>query len=186
MDTYSLSQLARRTDQALLQDFSTLVTHDRSNCAMIVAHLAVIDFRRLYLQAAYKSMHAYCMKELRMSEDVAFKLIRTARTARRFPDILPALAEGRLHVSAVVLLSAYLNEANAGELLAAATHKSKRQVEQLLAERFPQPDVPTRIVPWTPKSASSPIVQMAAGPVEATALLLAHTTEGALQQAPYR
>jgi hypothetical protein len=82
-------------------------------------------------------MFAYCVHELRLSEDSALKRIQAARTARRYPAIFDALAEGKLHLSAVVLLAPYLNTANADSLLAAATYKSKAEVEQLLAERFP-------------------------------------------------
>jgi 5-methylcytosine-specific restriction endonuclease McrA len=92
-------------------------------------------------------MFAYCVHELRMSEDVACKRIRVGRLARRFPVILPALADGRLHVSGVFLLSKHLTEGTAAELLAAAMDKTKSQIELLLAQRFPQADVPTRLEP---------------------------------------
>ena len=60
------------------------------------------------------------------------------------------LADGRLHLSGLVILSAYLTPANADELLAATAHRSKAQIERLLAERFPQPDLPTLIAPLAP------------------------------------
>lgn len=37
----------------------------------------------------------------------------------------------------------------AQELISAATHKTMAEVQQLLAERFPRPDVPTRILPMS-------------------------------------
>jgi hypothetical protein len=40
------------------------------------------------------------------------------------------------------MLSKYLTSGNVDELVAAATHKSKAQIEELIAERFPQPDLP--------------------------------------------
>ena len=82
-----------------------------------------------------------------MSEDSAFKRIRAARAARDFPVILDAVAEGRLHLSAIVLLAPDLREGMGDELLAAAEHKTKAQVEELLARRFPREDVPTRVTP---------------------------------------
>ena len=39
------------------------------------------------------------------------------------------------------LLAAHLTEDNSDELMAAATHRSKSELERLLAERFPRPDV---------------------------------------------
>src|SRR2546426_10189856 len=138
MRAYSLSHL---TDPELLRGLASLVAQDRATTATLLAHIAEFDARRLYLPAAYPSTFAYCVHELRLSEEAAFKRIHAARTARRFPAIFAALAEGRLHLSAVVLLTPYLTEATADELLAAATHKSKAQIEVLLAERFPRPDM---------------------------------------------
>src|SRR5437867_2932282 len=116
MCTYSLSHLS---DSALLRDLAALVAHDRATTAVLLAHVAEVDERRLYLPAAYPSMYAYCVGELRLCEQAAFKRIRAARTARRFPAIFPALAEGRLHLSGVVMLASYLTPENADELLAA-------------------------------------------------------------------
>jgi hypothetical protein len=139
--SHSLSHLS---DQTLLRDLAALVAQDRTTTAALLAHIAEVDARKLYLPAAYPSMYLYCVHELRLSEDAAFKRIQAARAARRFPALFEALADGRLHVSGVCLLAPYLSEATAEELLAAATHKPKSEIEQLLAERFPRPDVPTR------------------------------------------
>jgi len=129
-------------DPVLLRGLATLVAQDRATTAALLAHLAEVDERRLYLPAAHPSMYAYCIHELHLSEDAVFKRIQVARVARRFPAIFPALADGRLHLSAVVLLAPHLTKENAGELLAAAAHRTKSEVEQVLAERFPRPDVP--------------------------------------------
>jgi hypothetical protein len=50
------------------------------------------------------------------------------------------------------MLAPYLTGEAADELLAAATHKSKLEIEQLLAERFPKPDLPTRVEALSPTS----------------------------------
>jgi 5-methylcytosine-specific restriction endonuclease McrA len=86
-------------------------------------------------------MFAYCVGELHLSEDAAFKRITAARMARRFPVIFEALAEGRLHLTAISLLSPHLTEDTAEELLAASSHKSKAEIELLLAKRFPRSDM---------------------------------------------
>ena len=140
MCTYSLSHLSDRT---LLHDLAALVARDRATNAELLAHLAEVDARKLYLPAAYPSMYAYCLGELRMSEETACRRIRAARAARDFPTIFAAVADGRLHLSAVVLLAPHLTVENAGELLAAL--KSKSEIERILADRFPRPDVPTRL-----------------------------------------
>jgi hypothetical protein len=165
MKCYSLSHLADRT---LLQALAALVTQDRTTTAALLAHLAEVDERQLYRSAAYPSMYLYCVRELRMSEDTAFKRIRAARIARQFPVIFGALAGGRLHLSAVVLLAPHLTADTAGELMAAAEHKTKAEIEVLLAQRFPQPDVATFVGAIAPAAATN---RVAAMPVEAGAEL---------------
>src|SRR5437773_4011095 len=149
MQRYSLSHLS---DQALGRDLATPVAQERAATADVVAHSAEFAARKLYLPAAYSSMFAYCVGELHLSDDAALKRIRAARAARNFPVIFAAVADGRLHLSAVVLLAPCLNTENANELIAAAVHKSRAQVEQLLAERFPLPDLVSdvRAIPIAP------------------------------------
>ncbi len=144
MHPYSLSHLS---DQVLLRDLAGLVAQDRVTTAALLAHLAEVDARRLYAPAGYPSIHAWCVGKLRLSEDSAAKRIQAARAARRFPAIFPMVAEGRLHLSAVGLLAPHFTQETAGELLAAAVHKTKAQIERLLAERFPRPDSPSLVTP---------------------------------------
>jgi len=144
VSTYALSHLS---DPELVRALHTLVTQDRTTTASLLAHLAEVDERRLYAPAGYPSMFAYCLGALRFSEDATSKRIQAARTARRFPAIFPAVADGRLHLSAVVMLAPCLTEANAADLLAAAAGKTKAEIELLLAERFPQSELLALVQP---------------------------------------
>jgi len=172
MTGYTLSHLS---DQTLLRELKSLVAQDRATTALLIAHLGEVDARRLYAPAGYPSMFAWCLAELHCPEDTAYKRIRVARTARQFPAIFDLLADGRLHSSAVVMLAPYLTPENASDLLAAATHKSKAQIETLLAERFPQPDLPTLI---TPVAAPACPTQLAPGPVKLRAAKLTTSADG--------
>jgi hypothetical protein len=147
VNSYSLSHLS---DGALLRDLAALVSQDRATTAALLAHLAEVDARKLYLPAAHPSMYAYCVGELGLCEQAAYKRILAARSARQFPAIFAAVADGRLHLSAVVLLAPYLTPENAHELLTAAAHQSKGGIEELLAQRFPRPDVPAQIRALSP------------------------------------
>ena len=55
------------------------------------------------------------------------------------------LEDGRLHLSGIAKLVPVLTEANCDELLARAAHKSKRKIEELVAEVAPKPDVASRM-----------------------------------------
>jgi hypothetical protein len=119
--------------------------------ADLLCHLGEVDARRLYLEEACSSMFVYCVRELHFSEAAAYKRIRAARAARKFPQLLAALRSGDLHVTAVSLLTAQLTGENCGGLLRAARHKTAEEIKRLLADRQPKPDladcarrVPTR------------------------------------------
>jgi len=135
MRTFSLSKLG---DSELERQLASLVAQDRVTTATLLAHIAEFDARRLYLPAAYPSMHAYCVGELRMSEDMAFGRIAVARASRRFPSILGAIADGRLSLTSIRLIAPHLTLESADELLASAQGLTGAQVRELIASRFPR------------------------------------------------
>src|SRR5262245_19385648 len=137
-------------DHVLLRDTRALVGQDSETSAELIARLAEIDARKLYRAAGFSSMHAFCVGDFHLSEDAASKRIHAARAAREFPVLFAAVADGRLHLSAVVMLASHLHPWNVEELVAAAAHKSKSQIERLLAERFPRADLPARLEPIVP------------------------------------
>lgn len=104
--------------------------------ALLIAHLAEVDARRLFAPAGHPSMFVYCVEELHFSEDCAYKRIRAARAARQFPELFTALADGRLHLAALALLAPHLTVENVSELIEAATHRSKTEIDHWLARRF--------------------------------------------------
>lgn len=147
MDPFATSHLS---DRAVLHDLKTLDAHDRRTTAVMLTRIAEAEDRKLFLQEGYSSMHTYCVGELHWCEGTASRRIAAAHAARRFPVVLIAVTEGRVHVTGVLMLSRYLTSGNVDELLEAATHKSKAEIAMLIAERFPQPDVPEMLRPIAP------------------------------------
>ena len=90
-------------------------------------------------------MHVYATARLRLSDAEAYLRITAARLSRRFPPVLDMLADGRVHLSAVAKLAPHLRDDNAEALLARAAHRSKREIEMLVAELAPRPDVPSLV-----------------------------------------
>ena len=180
MKRYSLSHLA---NDVLLRALHAIVAKDRETTAELLAHVAEVDQRGLYLPAAYPSMSAYCVGELRMSEDAAYKRIQAARAARDFPAIFAAVADGSLHLTAVVRLAPHLTRENADELLASAAHKSSAAIKTLLAERFPRPDLPAQV-----RALASASLALPCGPADPSGLLVskpvAHTEPSGFQGPP--
>ena len=154
MDPYAVSHFS---DRALLHDLKSLVARDRRTTAILLTRIAEVDQRQLFRRAGYESMHAYCLRELHFSEDAAYRHITAARVTRQYPAVLVALADGRLHMRAVLMLAPHLKSWNADELVAAATHKTRDEIELLLAERFPRPDLPQRLQPIPSPPMPSPV-----------------------------
>jgi len=135
MHRFSLQHLS---DSAVREGMKSCRARERSATAALVAHIAEAEARRLYLEDACDSMATYCTRELGFTDDEAYKRIHAGRAATRFPGIFGMLEDGRLHLTGVNLLAPKLTEANADELLAAACGKTKVEIQQLIAERFPQ------------------------------------------------
>ena len=139
------SSLRNLDKEHLLRDFSALVEKDRRDTATLLAYIAEIDRRKLYLEHACPSMFAFCTTRFHMSEAVAARRIRAGRATCRFPCILGMVARGEIHLSGIHQLAGHLTEDNHKEVLKRAKHKSMREIERLIAELSPKPDVPTSI-----------------------------------------
>lgn len=134
---YNLTHLE---DDRLLSGFAALAARECGTTAAQLAHIAEIDHRHLFLEARFESMRAYCMHVLHLSEDAAARRIQVARLARELPALFPALADGRLHLTAVSALASRLNRTNVEEWIAAAANKTLREIAVLIAHRHPQPE----------------------------------------------
>ena len=137
------SPLERVPDDALLHQLAELLRRSRRVEADLVAHIGEADARRLYAREASPSMFAYCTEVLRLSEFEAYLRITAARAARQHPVLLAMLREGSLHLTAVAKLAPHLTRENCETLLGRAAHRTKREVEELIAEVAPRPDAPT-------------------------------------------
>lgn len=133
------------SDVALVAQVKALAAREREATADLIAALAELDSRRLYLGAGCSSLFIYCTRVLHLSEHAAYGRIEAARTARRFPSILNDLADGSLTLTSVCLLGPVLTGENHDRLFAAVRHKSKREVEVLVASERPQPPVPSSV-----------------------------------------
>src|SRR5262245_11766063 len=140
-----LDAAAVLSDTELLATVKRLAAQERQATAQLVAHLAEVDVRRLYLGEGCSSLFTYCTEVLHLSEHAAYGRIEAARAARKFPAILEAVARGALHLTAVGLIARHLAPENVDRVIAAATHKTKREVEELVAALRPQPPVPASV-----------------------------------------
>jgi hypothetical protein len=133
------------SDDQLLSSVKRLASAERQATAQLIAALAELDRRKLFLGQGFPSLFAYCTDVLHLSEHATYGRIEAVRAANRFPVVLEHLADGTVTLTNVCLLAPLLTPENHEALLAAARYKSRREVEQLVATTRPKPDVPTLV-----------------------------------------
>jgi len=160
MDATTFSSPADLSDQDLLARTLQLAADERQATALLIAHLAELDARHLYLAEGYSSLFTYCTEVLRLSEHAAYGRIAAARAARRFPLLLEMLGAGSVTLTTVGLLAPHLTAENHRDLLDRARGKSKRAVEELIAKLHPEPPVPAvvRRLPAAGRHPTSPVL----------------------------
>src|SRR6187431_3357500 len=134
-------RLKALADDELLAGISSIVGRRNQITAEFLAYLAELDQRQLFLDLGFGSLFEYCVETLGLCESTAGRHIAAARVCRSHPQVFGMVASGALHASALSLLRKHLTTENAGELFELCKRRSTRQVEELLAARFPRPDV---------------------------------------------
>jgi hypothetical protein len=139
----SVAAFAGLSDEELVERVKHLVACERRASVALIRSLVEFDARRLYLREGCSSLFTYCRQVLHLSEGSAYNRIETARAARRYPTVLEALERGDLTLTAVRLLAPHLTAANHEEVLSAARHRSKLEIQELIASLNPRPPAAT-------------------------------------------
>jgi hypothetical protein len=190
MNVNILTLASDLSDQDLLTRLLALAGKERETSVELVAHLAALDLRpSAYAALGYGSLFGYCTEALRLSEDAACTRIHVARACRRFPVILDALLSGEMSLTAVRMLSPHLTPENHDAALARARRRSLREIEALVAELAPRPDVPSsvrRLPVATPPAAAAEtcIVAPPDPPIEANVAAAATAAASARTSSP--
>ena len=164
--TITSASMTTITDADLLTAVARAAAQERGATANLIAMLAELDARRLYLGEGCSSLFTYCTQVLRLSEHAAYGRIGAARRARLFPIVLDLLTEGTINLTTIGLLAPCLTEDNVEDLLAAARHKSKREIERLVSSMRPLPPVPSTLRKLPTPAASRPKGDQSAQSVE--------------------
>jgi hypothetical protein len=93
----------------------------------------------------YRSLWQFCKRELGLSERAIYYRTAAARHMQRTPQLAEQIRDGRLCITTLAMLTKVMTEENADALVAEASGKSKREVEQMVARLDPKP-VPADVV----------------------------------------
>jgi hypothetical protein len=141
MTTDYPTALADLPDREVLARVHAATHDERVATVHLIALLIELDARRLYLGEGCSSLFTYCTQVLHLSEHAAYNRIETARAARRFPVIFELVESSAVTLTTARLLAPHLTDGNHRDLLERTRHKSKRDVELLIATLSPRPDV---------------------------------------------
>src|SRR5882757_4617193 len=96
--------LLRLDDSELQQEEAGLVRRCNETTAQLIEHLVEVDRRVLWAVQGFRTLFAYCVEKLGMSEGAAGRRYAAVRVCRDFPEVLGLVARGELHLSAVCAL----------------------------------------------------------------------------------
>ena len=146
MNTNPLSNALALCDGDLLARLSALAAQERAATADLVAHLAALRLRpSLYAALGHGTLFAYCRRVLKLSEDAAANRIHAAKACLQFPVLLELLASGEIGLSTIRMLRRHLTADNHERVLARARNVRRVDIERLVAELAPRPDVATSV-----------------------------------------
>ncbi len=127
--------LRNLSDSSVLAGLTRLVRQSRQITAALIAHILEVELRQLYRDMGCGSMREFLVSQLHFSEDAAERRLQAAHAVRRHPMLLERVADGRLHLTALLMIAPHLGEADASEIVEAATHKTRSQIQALLLAR---------------------------------------------------
>lgn len=161
--TASTVAFADLSDDQHVAEVHRLAAAERCATAVLIRSLIELDNRpHLYLRDGCSSLFVYCTRVLHLAEGATYNRIEVARAARRFPLMLDALEDGSVTLTALRLLAPHLTDTNHRDVLGAARHKSKAEVERLIASLRPKPDVPAVIrMPERPHRVTTSVIEAA-------------------------
>jgi len=125
-----MTSLKNISNVELVNRLKDLVKREQQLTLNILPHLAEMEFRKLYLGLGFRSLYDYCIRELKYSESATMRRIYAARAIERCPSAMDSLRDGRVNLSTLSLAWKYISP----EILKRITHKSKREVEAIVAE----------------------------------------------------
>jgi hypothetical protein len=134
---------------------------ERRVTLILLKHLNEIERRHLYSKFSCSSLHAYCVKELKMDDGTAGRRVSAARLLKEVPVIEEKILLGSMTLTSVAQAGIFfrkeavngnrLNVDEKKEIVLELENKSTREVDKLLLSKSETPEIhfKERIIPKT-------------------------------------
>ena len=121
-------------DNELAAEIRQVAEQETNQLVDFLCLLSEVNRRNLHLQKGYSSLFNYCRDQFNLSEGSIYRRIQVARSLEVFPFLIDYLRDGSLNLTTASLAVPYLRVESGETLILSLLGKSKRQVEQLLAD----------------------------------------------------
>lgn len=127
-----------KNDHPLIARMKDLLRREAALDLEMIETLREIYRLKLYLAYGSPSFHAFCTQVLGMSDDSAWRRMKAASLADRFPEVVkPLIAEGKVHLTGLALLDKVITPENGARLIAEAAGKSTTEIKAIIAREAP-------------------------------------------------
>ena len=96
------------SNDELLSSTKKLSEDERQFTTKILHHLKEIESRRLHLQMGYSSLFEYAVKELKYSEDSAYRRISAMRLLKNLPEIENKINDGSITLAGAAKIQRFI------------------------------------------------------------------------------
>ncbi len=132
-------KISNLSDSKLLSSTHNVARQERYLLAILIEHLSEIERRKLYSDLQYHSLYEYCVKELKLSEDQAYRRVTAMRLAQKDEVVRKKIEKGELSMSNLNLLHGLFREVNLKqdekqEAIELASNSSKNECKRRLDE----------------------------------------------------
>ncbi len=100
----------------------------------LLAALIKVDQEQIYKQFGYTFLTPYCVKLLKLGEELARCLVRVIRKSREVPELAARVQDGSLPLYKAKVISSVITPKNKEEWFEKARTLSKAQLERAVAE----------------------------------------------------
>jgi hypothetical protein len=110
----------------------------------VIHQLKEVSRRRLYATLGFRSLHQYCMEDLKFSAGSAVRRIAAMEALEDLPELEEKVASGELNLTNISQVQSFCDRENKSVdekkgILEQCSGLSKRETEQKLAEIAPKP-----------------------------------------------
>ena len=130
--------LSRLEADFIFARLAELLGCERNAQAEFLLHLAEVDRRRLFAKTGHGSLWDFCVRKLGLQKSATYQRVTAVAILNRYPAAIDYLRDGRVTMSALVLLRNVLERDNARDWLERISHESCEDVEAMVGEPRPE------------------------------------------------